>query len=264
MASSNTGGWVRRVGASGGGRAYRRRRPVNYYGLLSLVVVLGFGSVVLARYDYQHPKAAKPKTPSLSWFVALGVDACGKQLAPLQGETASQPSGVSLLTGGVVWVKSLSTSKLGAHPSAKALNLLPGFALSSTALDVPKRGHAHAVQYTAGSVCPKGTPDAGKVGRIEIATWPSVAAVTPTIATDPSKAPLGSEIEMTVAFIPKGATPLRPPAGVVRLMYEATASPPSPTTSTTSTTTTTVPKSTSTSSSTSTSTSTTSTTSPSH
>ena len=63
MAKSTTGKWVSRVGASGGGKAYKKSRPSNYYGALAVIVILGIAATVLARYDYVHPHHA-PRDPA--------------------------------------------------------------------------------------------------------------------------------------------------------------------------------------------------------
>src|ERR1035438_6646526 len=55
VAKSATGRWVSRVGASGGGKAYKKTRPGNFYGALAVIVVLGLVATVFARYEYQHP-----------------------------------------------------------------------------------------------------------------------------------------------------------------------------------------------------------------
>ena len=58
MAKSATGKLVSQIGASGGGKAYKKSRPGNYYAALVVIVVLGLAATVFARYDYQHPAGA--------------------------------------------------------------------------------------------------------------------------------------------------------------------------------------------------------------
>jgi hypothetical protein len=78
VAKSATGRWVSRVGASGGGKAYKKTRPGNFYGALVVIVVLGLVATVFARYEYEHP----PKNPAgvapkigTTWFAALSIQA---------------------------------------------------------------------------------------------------------------------------------------------------------------------------------------------
>jgi hypothetical protein len=211
VAASNTGGWVRRVGASGGGRTYRRRRPVNFYGILGLIVVFGLASVGFARYDYRHP----PTGPTQS-FAALAIFACGtefRSLAANAGTFQAQP-------GGVVESTTTGSPTLNQFTSTYA-----GLKLTSTELQVPftSKKHLHVKSYTNGDKCPHGTKDAGKVGHVEIAYWPTLGASTPTLATDPSTVPLTSRVQISVAFVPTGVTPPRPPAAVIAAMEGAIA-----------------------------------------
>ncbi len=57
MASSSSGKSVARAAATGGGRTYRGQRPLNWYAGLALIVILGIGSIVIARIDYQKGPA---------------------------------------------------------------------------------------------------------------------------------------------------------------------------------------------------------------
>ncbi|HEV3328634.1 MAG TPA: hypothetical protein VGZ33_04500, partial [Acidimicrobiales bacterium] len=118
MTASNTGGWVRKVGSSGGGRTYRRRRPINFYGLLVVICVLGVASIALARYDYQHPAAAAPKQPPTigeRWFAALGITTCGVRQPALAPNPTAQASGFSALAGGVIQVAPVAANQTGTH-----------------------------------------------------------------------------------------------------------------------------------------------------
>jgi len=222
VAASNTGGWVRRVGASGGGRTYRRRRPVNFYGVLGLIVVFGLGSVGFARYDYGHP----PSGPT-STFAALAIFACGSDVPSLAPSAGS----FHALAGGVVESTTTGSPTLNQFTSA-----YPGLELTSSTLRIPASGskHSHATTYSNGDTCPRGSRDAGKVGQVEIAYWPTLESSKPTLTTDPSSVSLGSRAQITVAFVPKGVTPPRPPASVIAAMVSAIAG--STATSTTSTT----------------------------
>ncbi len=70
MARSSTGKSVARAAATGGGTSYRGQMPVNWYAALVVIVLIGIGSVVLARYNYtqvvlggRHPSSGRPGTP---------------------------------------------------------------------------------------------------------------------------------------------------------------------------------------------------------
>jgi len=215
VATSNTGGWVRRVGASGGGRAYRRRRPVNYYGVIGLVVVLGFASVTLARYDYRKHPPAKP-TP-VQTFVALGLDVCGKRPAvALAANPAAAGSGYEVLRDGVLYVyEPAGTGTVGGFVATYR-----GLTLTSSELQLPLK---HAVTLHTGDRCPAGTPDAGKVGQVEVATWPNqYSTAPPRISTNPDGVRFTNDnMLVTIAFVPKGSAPLRPAKSVITALFSA-------------------------------------------
>jgi hypothetical protein len=229
VAASNTGGWVRRVGASGGGRTYRRRRPVNFYGILGLIFVFGLASVGFARYDYRHP----PSGPTQS-FAALAIFACGSEVPSLPANAGN----FHALSGGVVQSTTTGSPTLNQFTSAYA-----GLKLTSTELQVPilSAKHPHVKSYTNGDKCPHGTRDAGKVGHVEIAYWPTLGAATPTLTTDPSAVPLTSRVQISVAFVPLGVTPPRPPPGVIAAMVNQIGASSTSTTTTIPTTPTTAP-----------------------
>jgi hypothetical protein len=227
VAASNTGSWVRRVGSSGGGRTYRRRRPINFYGALVLIVVFGLASVGFARYDYRHPPAA----PTTS-YAALYFFTCGSgvpSLPPSAGDYAQ-------LSDGVVASTTTGSPTLNQFTSA-----YPGLELTSSTLQLPATSakHPHARIYKNGEKCGKGTRHAGKVGQVEIAYWPTLEASKPTLTTDPSSVPLSSRVQITVAFLPEGVTPPRPPESIISAMGSDISSGTTASTTTTSTSTTT-------------------------
>ena len=57
MARGDTGKWVARAGATGGGRSYRGQRPMKWYASLAMICLLGVALIVYSRYERQHPAA---------------------------------------------------------------------------------------------------------------------------------------------------------------------------------------------------------------
>ena len=55
MARRDSGKWVARAAATGGGRSYRGQMPVKWYGSLFLIVLLGIVFVVYSRYERPEP-----------------------------------------------------------------------------------------------------------------------------------------------------------------------------------------------------------------
>ena len=73
MARSSTGKSVARAAATGGGTTYRGQMPVNWYAALVLIVILGIGSVALAKYHYakSSPDRAADRRPDLACRTGL-------------------------------------------------------------------------------------------------------------------------------------------------------------------------------------------------
>jgi hypothetical protein len=191
--------------------------------MLILIVVFGLASIGFARYDYRNPPAGPTK-----YFAALALFACGEgvsSLAPSVGNYAA-------LAGGVVESTTTGSPTLNQFTSA-----YPGLELTSSTLQLPATSakNSHVRTYKNGETCAKGTKDAGKAGHIEIAYWPTLGSPTPTLTTDPSSVPLGTRVQISVAFIPTGVTPPRPPSSVIAAMETAiqTAATATTTTSTT-------------------------------
>jgi hypothetical protein len=241
VATTNTGGWVRRVGASGGGKTYRKRRPFNFYGVLGVVVVLGFASVTWARYQYEHPAAAASSiapTTKDTWYAALGLNVCGQQLPALAANSSVGITGYGAVKGGAIEVSPLTASEAGNNATlALFVDSYGGLAVSKHKLVVPvvtksKKGPSTRT-YSTGTACPKGTPDAGKVGAVVIATWPDIGSTSPHLYTSPSAVHFtADELLVTIAFEPTGVTPPKPPGKAIATMLN----PPTATTTTTTST----------------------------
>ncbi len=253
VAKSTTGKWVSRVGAAGGGRSYRRSRPVNYYGVIGVVVILGLASVVLARYDYQHPHhhhsapAVAPKIGT-TWYAALGVDNCGARVADLP--TGTSTGGLSLLASNVIKVTPLSSADAGHNATlAQFSRENAGVTATATQLDLTT-AHGH-LRLTTGQRCAAGTPDAGRTGRVVYAYWPTLSTTAPTLTTKPGDIKFAQYLRVTLAFVPQGVTPLAPTKATVNAMVQDNVTPTTttttaPVTTTTAGPTTTVPGSSST------------------
>jgi hypothetical protein len=242
VATSNTGGWVRKVGSSGGGRTYRRRRPINYYGVLVLICVLGVASIALARYDYQHPAgaAAEAGAPTTSdiWFAAYSISTCGVTQAALPTNPTGAAAGAYALPDGVIRVHPVTKTQTGSDATlALFVDGYKGLTVGTDKLVVPPTGRVtKSTTWTTGMTCPKGTKDAGKVGHVEIAYWKNFSATKASIATSPSDVRFSQNMLITIGFVPEGAVPPRPPASAINAMVAAI-SPTSTTTSSTTTTT---------------------------
>ncbi len=226
MAKSATGKWVSRVGSSGGGKAYKKTRPGNYYGVLVVIVVLGLVATALARYDYQHPsKGAKGAPPAIgtTWYGALAVEACGKTLPYLSADPTSA-TGFQVQSDNVIKLDPTSDADSGSNATiGQFANEFPGLIASSVELAIPtSKGKPNsATTYRNGQTCPTGSKYAGQTGQVEYAYWTTLSQSTPTITTNPTSIKFAQYLRVTLAFDPKGVTPAAPSQTTVNEMSAA-------------------------------------------
>src|ERR1700681_501918 len=172
MARGDSGKWVARAGATGGGRSYRGQMPIKWYSSLVLICLLGVALVVYSRYENQHPAPATQPAVGTHWFEALGFDVCGT----IQPNLAANPNasqapipGIRTNGDGVIQTAPLTAKDTGNNATlARFVALYPRLTLTTTRLQLPG-----SATYTTGQRCPAGTPDAGKPGVVQIRMWPS-------------------------------------------------------------------------------------------
>ncbi len=226
MAKSATGKWVSRVGASGGGKAYKKSRPGNYYGILAVIVVLGLVATLFARYEYQHPGAAAASTPpavGTTWYAALAVEACGKPL-PYLSTDPNYKGGFTVQPANVIKISPVSAADAGGHATLSQFAAeFPGLIASSSELAIPTAtGTANpATTFHNGDTCPAKSKYAGQVGHVTYAYWTAFGQKKPTITTDPTSIKFVQYLRVTMAFDPTGVTPTAPQQATVNAMVKA-------------------------------------------
>jgi len=222
---------VARAAATGGGRTYRGQRPTNWYLGLAVLIVLGLLSVIFSRYEYQHPKqpAAVQPTVGQHWFAGISFDDCGQMLAPLAATANASTLGVTTSGNGVIVIAPQTRQQAGNNATLGQFQVnTPGLVLTPTAFEYPGK-----TVLSNGQKCPKGTPDAGKVGHVEVAYWHNTDPKTaPVSVADPAALKLGFNSLVEVGFVPAGNTLPRPPQSVVTAVLLAGASSGSTTTTT--------------------------------
>jgi hypothetical protein len=249
VAKSATGRWVSRVGASGGGKAYKKTRPGNFYGALTVIVVLGLVATVFARYEYQHPAknpaGIAPKIGA-TWFAALSIQACGKNLPYLATDTTLRGQGMYALPADVLKINPVSAADAGNNATLSQFAAeYPGLVISTSQLNVPKNvlGTANPkTSFTNGQACPsgKGALYPGQPGKVTYAYWTSFGT-KPTITTNPALIKFAPDIRITMAFEPAKVVPRPPSPATVQAMVADGTAVPTTTTVTTPVTTTTKP-----------------------
>jgi hypothetical protein len=221
MARQDSGKWVARAAATGGGRSYRGQMPLKWYGSLVLVVLVGIVSVIYSRYERQNPVAGTPPVVGTHWYAALSIDVCGtiQPSLPTNPNSTANP-GIHTDGDGVIRIEPTKKTDSGNNATlARFVATYPKFGLTSTSLTIPSE-KAH----TNGEKCPKQTPDAGKAAKLQIRVWPSAqppGSLPPTTTTDPSDVKLANDQLITVAFVPAGTTIPKPSAAAITAMLQA-------------------------------------------
>ena len=167
MARSSSGRSVARAAATGGGTTYRGQMPVNWYAALVIIVLVGLGSVALAKYNYNSNAPAVQPTTNTTWHAALAIDICGTMEPALPATPAGATTGLTSSGGGVLVISPRSASEAGTNATlGKFASGYTGLTLTNTTIQYP-----HGVLYQNGERCAKGTPDAGKVGEVRARWW---------------------------------------------------------------------------------------------
>ena len=167
MARSSTGKSVARAAATGGGTSYRGQMPVNWYAALVLIVLIGIGSVALARHNYAKGSPTTAPIVGQTWHAALAFDICGKAEPALTATASGSPNGLTTTGGGVLLIAPKSSSEAGNNATlGKFAKEYATVQLTNTSVQYPG-----GVPYKNGQKCAAGTPDAGKVGVVRARSW---------------------------------------------------------------------------------------------
>jgi len=221
MARKDTGKWVARAAATGGGRSYRGQTPVKWYGSLFLIVLLGVVFIVYSRYERQHPVAGTAPTTGTHWYAALAIDVCGETQANLPtNPNSTKNPGLHTDGDGVIRIEPTKAADAGNNATlARFVSEYPSFGLTTNELTIPGKK-----PLTNGEKCPKGTPDVGKPGAVQIKVWagstaPAVSQTTTT--ADPSSVKLADGQLITVSFLPSSKSIPKPGASAITAMLQA-------------------------------------------
>jgi len=212
MARGDSGKWVARAGATGGGRSYRGQRPMKWYSSLAMICLLGVALIVYSRYERQHPAPAAQPAIGVHWYQALGFDVCGTiepNLAANPNASTSPIPGIRTDGDGVIQVAPTTAKDAGNNATlARFVATYPKLVLTTDTLQIPGKA-----KFTNGQKCPTASPDAGKTGQLQIKVWPSFTppgSNDPSVFHDPTTIKLADGQLITVAFVPSGASVPKP------------------------------------------------------
>jgi hypothetical protein len=230
--------------------------PVNWYAALVLIVLLGAGSVALARHNYTKHTTAVAPTVGQTWHAGLAVDICGTTEPALPATASGSPNGLTTTGSGVLLIAPKTSAEAGNNATlGKFVSEYATMKLTNTSVMYPG-----GTVYKNGQKCAKGTPDAGQAGVVRARSWTlSVASkkngseeklVGGKYTTKAADLKLRNTQLITVGFGPSSKSlPKVPSATEVALLQaiEGTSAPVTTTTTApTATTTTTAPTATTT------------------
>jgi len=230
MARSSSGKSVARAAATGGGTTYRGQMPVNWYAALVIIVLVGLGSVALAKYHYDQTPAVVEPTTNTTWHAALAFDICGTTEPALAASPTSATTGLTTTGSGVLLIAPKSASEAGNNATlGKFAQGYNGLTLTNTELKYPS---PKVPAYTNGQKCAAGTPDAGKAGEVQARSW--------VLTTKTGKN--GEQVEsgglttlkpadlkflnrqiITVGFVPPGTSLPKPPTSTILALVQVLA-----------------------------------------
>lgn len=200
-----------------GRRPKKRGGATWFYGLLSLIVILGVAGVALARPDSADAVPPQPGNPSTGapgdhWHAAIAADICGTWLgAPAEFETAADNpnvrSGIHTHGDGFIHIHPFTASEGGNNATLDRFLTYGGWSASETALDLWSGPASDPTQtaWSNGDECPPGTPFAGRKGVVK---WSFDCKAK---KGNPSSSKLQDQGVYALAFLPKNESIGVPP-----------------------------------------------------
>ena len=220
MAQSSTGKWVSRVGAAGGGKTYRKARPLNYYAVIALIVLLGSTSIFYSRYERHHPILPPQPAIGATWYAGFASEVCGQGGPSITNAVLSPTSAFSSPATNIIASSPKTAAQAGANATVGALlGSAISVSYSPTSFTLPGASITKPATYKNGDACPAGTPDAGKKGYVSFVYWPSLGVSKATAVTDPHSLKFTDLMRFAFIFGPKNATPLAFPSATSSKLF---------------------------------------------
>jgi hypothetical protein len=249
MARSSSGKSVARAAATGGGTTYRGQMPVNWYAALVVILLVGIGSIALAKYNYNKTPTVVEPTVGTSWHAGLAFDICGTMQPALAASPSTATTGLTTTGSGVVLVAPKTSSEAGNNATlGKFADGYTGLTLTNTTLKYPSTTSAKAPEYKNGQKCPTGTPDAGKAGLVQARSWvistkteKTKSGATEEVETGGATTSKPADLKflnrqlITVGFVPEGTALPKPSGTTIGALVQVLAGGQAPVATTTTT-----------------------------
>jgi hypothetical protein len=223
--------------------------PINWYAALVIIVLVGIGSVALAKYNYNQTPTVVEPTTNTTWHAGLAFDICGTIEPALAPSPTGATTGLTTTGSGVLLIAPKNDSEAGNNATlGKFASEYSGLTLTNTTVKFPS---PKVPTYTNGQKCGVGTPDAGKVGEVQARWW--VLSTTTgkngelnetggLTTVKPADLKFVNRQLITVGFVPANTSLPKPPASTITALLQVLAgNQPVATTTTTAGASTTLP-----------------------
>jgi hypothetical protein len=215
--------------------------PVNWYAALVIIVLVGVGSIALAKYNYNQVPAVVEPTVGTSWHAGLAFDICGTTEPALAASPSTATTGLTTTGSGVLLIAPKNAGEAGNNATmGKFAAGYSGLTLTNTALRYPSA----TPEYKNGQKCASGTPDAGLVGVVQARQWVISTKVgknneeeeTGGVTTlKPANVKLLNRQLVTVGFGPESKPLPKPPASTILALQQVLVGGQAPVATTTTT-----------------------------
>ncbi len=243
MARSSSGKSVARAAATGGGTTYRGQMPVNWYAALVVILIVGIGSIALAKFNYNKTPTVVEPTVGTTWHAGLAADICGTMEPALAASPTTATTGLTTTGSGVLLIAPKTAGEAGNNATlGKFAQGYTGLTLTNTTLKYPSTTTTTTPEYKNGQKCPAGTPDAGKAGVVQARAWVistktgknNEEVETGGVTTlKPANLKFLNRQLITVGFAPEGTALPKPPASTITALVQVLAGNQAPTETTT-------------------------------
>ncbi len=196
--------------------------PVNWYAALVVIVLVGLGSVALAKYNYNQTPAVVEPTTNTTWHAGLAFDICGTMEPALAASPTTATTGLTTTGDGVLLIAPKTASEAGNNATlGKFADGYDGLTLTNTTLKYPS---AKVPEYKNGEKCAAGTPDAGKVGEVQARWWVLTTKTAKNgeleqagglTTVKPADLKFVNRQLITVGFVPDNVSLPKPPASTI-------------------------------------------------
>ncbi len=214
-----------RAAATGGGRTYRGQRPVGWYAIMAVIVVLGVASIAYSKYELVTAKDVPP-TLQDHWYAAYAFDICGTIQPSLPQNpninATKYPPGIKTHGNGVIDIHPISSVDTGHNATFGRFVLdYPGLVVTGNEIHIPGKR-----VWRNGDMCGKGRN--AKPGEVIYETWPNYLSKQGTfVVGNPDSIRLENGQLITVAFVPAGTKIPKPPKANIQAMLSGSSAAPS-------------------------------------